>query len=157
MEVLGLMKKIVCLLIVMLMSLGAMASCEELIQVDFANAFCLMRPADLEVVELNQDDASEGMVYAATNDALEMYVWMSPLDGMTAESLYEMWREDEFLSNVTVETAGTLSFLRYEIDGEGVGAVIACPDGNSYEIMFYCETEDATNTARTILDSLAAL
>lgn len=149
------MKKLLAL--VLCLSLICACALAESTRVEFGQTFYLMRPDDLEVVELGEDEASEDMVYAATNDELEMYVWAYDMEGLTADELYDMWREDDYLENVRVSTLGDFTYLTYEIVDEGLGAVFACGDGKYYDFIFYCQSDEALAEAQGILQSVAAV
>lgn len=150
------MKKILALVLCLLM-LGTCALAEST-RVEFGETFYLMRPDDLEVVELGEEEASEDMVYAATNDELEMYVWAYDMEELTAQELYEMWQEDDYLTDIQTMTLGDgATYLTYEIIDEGLGAVFACGDGKYYDFIFYCQTDEALAEAQGILQSVAAI
>lgn len=154
MEVYPMRRILILSLCLALLCVGAVA---ESLRVEFGNTFSLERPADLEVLELGEEEISEGMVYAAMNETLEMYVWALEMDGQTADELYADWQEDDYLSDVTVSTMGDTSYLTYSIEGEGLGAVVACDDGMYYDFIFYCEDDLAMEAARAILDSISPL
>ena len=143
-------------LVLCLFLLGSCALAEST-RVEFGETFSLMRPDDLEVVELGEEEASEDMVYAATNDEMEMYVWAYDMEELTAQELYDMWQEDEYLTNVQSLSLGDFTYLTYEIIDEGLGAVFACGDGKYYDFIFYCQTDEALAEAQAILQSIEAI
>ena len=146
-------KKLFPFVLAVILMLGALSvRAEE--TVVLGGSFSFVRPDALEVVELTEDDTAEGMVYAATSDELEMYVWAFEMEEMSSDELYDMYREDEWLTGVKVETVGGVETLTYSIDEEGLGATIIGGDGKYYELMFYCLTDDAATQAQAILQSL---
>lgn len=149
------MKKLLALVLVLMMGLAAVASAQEDVRVDIGNQFSIARPESLEVVELTADDAVEGMVYAASNDELEMYVWLCETED-TKDELYDMFRQDDFLENVEVKAGGPIEYLEYRSEEE-VGAVFMLEDGQYYEVVFYCVTDDAMAQAEAALSSLGLL
>lgn len=149
------MKK--CLALVLILLLAATAAFADDLTVTFGQAFSLSRPAALEPIELTEEDAAESMVYAATSDELEFYVWAYDMEDMTKEELYTIYREDEWLSKVTVEAVGGAEVLSYEIEDEGIGATVVGADDKYYEMMFYCLTNDALSEARNMLASITKL
>ncbi len=150
------MKKLISLAVALMMLLGVVATAEEAVRVDFGKTFSIARPAGLEVIELTEDDAQEGMVYAATSDELEMYVWSFPIDARSKDELYDEYRTDDFLENVEVKTIEGVEYLQYNTEEE-MGAVFICSDGQYYEFVFYCVTDDAMAAAQSALDSIKPL
>ena len=149
------MRRIFAVLLALLLGMSACALAEEYVRIEIGDAFSVERPASLEVVELTEDDAAEGMVYAASNDELEMYIWLYDLED-SKEELYAMYQEDDFLDRVDMKTVGSIEYLEYQSENE-IGAVFTIVDNQYYELVFYCETDDAMAQAQTTLASLSVL
>lgn len=145
------------LILALFLALLCVSAAAEPLRVEFGDTFSLLRPADLEVQELGEEDISEGLVYAAMSETLEMYVWALETDGQTADELFAEWQEDEYLSNFTVSSVGNTRCLTYEIEGEGPGALFVCDDGTYYDFIFYCEDDQAMEDAWAILNSVSPL
>ncbi|MDO4548581.1 MAG: hypothetical protein Q4D04_10810 [Clostridia bacterium] len=138
------------------MTLFAIPALAE-ITVEFAGEFVITHPDDLETIELTPDDLSEGMVYCASSDDVDLYIWSGDMDGMTADELYLAWQDDEYLMNVSFRDLGSVRMLGYDIEEEGKGAVIAGVNDSYYEIICYYEYEDddVVELARMIMDSIS--
>lgn len=150
------MKKLIALAIVLMLALGACALAEEDVLVEIGGVFSIARPAGLEVLELTEDDAGEGMVYAATNDELEMYVRLCDNEGGSKEALYASYQEDDYLDEVTTGNAGGIEYLLYKSDQE-LGVVFILGGEQYYEILFFCVTDEAAALAQAAVGSLSLL
>ncbi|MEA4899648.1 hypothetical protein ACH6CV_10595 [Bacillota bacterium Meth-B3] len=138
------------------MCFGVRAMAQEDLGVEFGGAFLLDRPASLEAQELTADDVAEGMVYAAIDDELELYVRTFATDGRTKDELYDEYRDDEFLDGVEICEQNGVEYLKYRAEGE-LGAVFMDGDEHFYEIVFYCVTDDALNRAGACLQTIRAI
>lgn len=152
------MKRMMTLVISMILALGlcAGAVAEEVAAVEIGGVFTLSCPTSMEVIELTEDDALENMVYAATSDELELYVYLIDTDGSTKEELYAMYQDTDSPEQVTIKTVGDIEYLEYKTDEE-LGAVYMISADKYYEILFYCETDDAMNAASAALQSIALM
>lgn len=148
------MKKWLAAVLLLMICAGV---CAQGTRVEFAGTFSILKPDELEVIELGEDEFSEGMVYAAISDEMEMYAWSYDMDGLTQEDLYQMWLEDDFLDEVSLLPLGEGSYITYVMEDEGMGAVISCKDGTYYDLVFYCQDESSMSQARQILESIEAL
>ena len=151
------MKKFMSVWIVMALLVCIVAFAEETIRVDFGDTFYLRRPVALETIELTPDDASEGMVYAASSDELEMWVWKYEMDGATPDDIFEEIYMDEYKTDIQENVVGAARYVTYTVEDEGVGATFICDDDSYYEFSFYCVTDEAEELARATLSSVGAM
>jgi hypothetical protein len=110
--------------------------------VDVDGQFTFVCSGSLVPIDIDQQDKDDGLLYSAYNDTMGVDVYKYPQGGDTLQSLYDSYKADDSMSEVTLADVGKTKVLVYRIDETGIDATVQGDTGFLYDIMFTYQTPE---------------
>ncbi len=101
--------------------------------------FC---PAALEEMDVDQQDLADGLLFSAYSDTMGMDIYKYPQEEDTLQTLYDSYKADGDMTEVTLADVGGVQVLVYRIDETGIDVTLAGDTGSFYDIMISYQTDE---------------
>jgi len=101
--------------------------------------FC---PPAMESIDVDQQDLADGLLFSAYSDTMGMDVYKYPREGDSLQSLYDSYKADGDMTEVTLGEVGGVQVLVYRIDETGIDVTLSSETGAFYDIMISYQTDD---------------
>ena len=108
--------------------------------VSFDSQFTISCPTALESQQVDQQDLQDGLLFSAYSDTMGIDIYKYPQDEDTLQTLYDSYKADGDMSEVTLANVGDVQMLVYRIDETGIDVTLAGSTGSLYDIMITYQT-----------------
>ena len=123
--------------------------------VDIDGQFTFTCPGTLTPNDINQQDMDDGLLYSAFSDTMGVDIYKYPeQDGDTLDSIYQTYKTDDSMSEVTLASVNGVKVLVYRIDETGINATLMGDTGFMYDIMFTYQTPEEYQLLGKMIGSL---
>ena len=122
--------------------------------VDVDGQFTFVCPGALSPIEIDDQDKADGLLYSAYNDTMGVDVYKYEQGEDTLQSLYDSYKADDSMSEVTLADVGNVKVLVYRIDETGIDATVQGGTGYLYDIMFTYQTPEEYQQLGQMIASL---
>lgn len=110
--------------------------------VDVDGQYTFTCPGALIPVDIEQQDMADGLLFSAFSDTMGVDVYKYEQGEDTVESLYEAYKADDSLQEVTLADISGVKALVYRIDETGINVTVAGETGFLYDIMLTYQTPE---------------
>lgn len=122
--------------------------------VSLDNLYAFTCPPNLESIEIDPADVADGLIFSAYGDTMGLDVYKYPSGEDTLESLYEVYKQDEQMNEVTMGDVAGVKVLVYRIDDTGISATLEDGAGAMYDIMITYQTAEEYTLVGQIIASI---
>ncbi len=122
--------------------------------VDVDGQYTFTCPGALVPVNIEQQDMADGLLYSAFSDTMGVDVYKYEQGEDTLDSLYEAFKADDSLQEVTLADIGGVKALVYRIDETGINVTIAGDAGYLYDIMINYQSPEEYQAVGALIASI---
>jgi hypothetical protein len=122
--------------------------------VDVDGQFTFVCPGVLTPIEIDQQDKDDGLLFSAYDDTMGVDVYKYDQGDDTLQTLYDSYKADDSMSEVTLADVGNVKVLVYRIDETGIDATVQGDTGSMYDIMFTYQTPEEYQQLGQMIASL---
>lgn len=122
--------------------------------VDVDGQYTFACPGALIAMNIEQQDMDNGLLFSASSDTMGVDVYKYEQGEDTLQSIYEAFKADDSLQEVTLADIYGVKALVYRIDETGINVTIAGDTGYLYDIMINYQTPEEYQMVGTLIASI---
>lgn len=122
--------------------------------VSFDSQFTIFCPTALVSQTVDQQDLQDGLLFSAYSDTMGMDIYKYPQGEDTLQTLYDSYKADGDMTEVTLASVGDVQVLVYRIDETGIDVTLAGSSGSLYDIMITYQTNDEYQKVGQMIGSI---
>ena len=122
--------------------------------VDVDGQYTFTCPGGLTLVDIEQQDMTDGLLFSAYSDTMGVDVYKYEQGEDTLDSLYEVFKADTSLKEVMLAGIGDVKALVYRIDETGINVTVAGNAGYLYDIMITYQTPEEYQAVGALIASI---
>jgi hypothetical protein len=111
-------------------------------------------PEALVPIDVDQQDLQDGLLFSAYSDTMGIDIYKYPQGEDTLQSLYDSYKSDGDMTEVTLADVGGVQVLVYRIDETGIDVTLAGATGSLYDIMLTYQTNDEYQQVGAMIASI---
>jgi hypothetical protein len=105
-------------------------------------------------VDIEQQDMADGLLFSAFSDTMGVDVYKYEQGEDTLDSLYEAFKADESLQEVTLADIGGVKALVYRIDETSINVTVSGGTVYLYDIMITYQTPEEYQAVGALIASI---
>ncbi len=118
------------------------------------NLYVFTCPQALESIEIDPADVADGLIFSAYSETMGMDIYKYPSGDDTLDSLYEVYKQDDQMNEVTLGDVAGVKVLVYRIDETGINATLEDGAGAMYDIMITYQTPEEYSLVGQLIASI---
>lgn len=118
------------------------------------NLYAFSCPSALESIEIDPADVADGLIFSAYSDTMGVDIYKYPSGDDTLDSLYEVYKQDDQMNEVTLADVAGVGVLVYRIDDTGINVTLEDGAGAMYDIMITYQTAEEYNLVGQMIASI---
>lgn len=122
--------------------------------VNLDNLYTFACPPSLEIIEIDSADVADGLIFSAYGETMGVDVYKYPSGEDTLESLYEVYKQDEQMNEVTLGDVAGVKVLVYRIDDSGINVTLEDGAGAMYDLMITYQTAEEYSQVGQMIASI---
>jgi hypothetical protein len=122
--------------------------------VDVDGQYTFTCPGALIAMNIEQQDMDNGLLFSASSDTMGVDVYKYEQGEDTLQSIYEAFKADDSLQEVTLADIFGVKALVYRIDETSINVTIAGDTGYLYDIMINYQTPEEYQMVGTLIASI---
>ena len=122
--------------------------------VDVDGQFTFSCPGALAPSDIEPQDMADGLLFSAFSDTMGVDVYKYEQGEDTVQSLYEAYKADDSMQEVTLADIGGVKALVYRIDETGINVTLMGDAGFLYDIMISYQTPEEYQQVGAVIASI---
>ena len=122
--------------------------------VDVDGQYTFTCPGALIAMNIEQQDMHNGLLHSASDDTMGVDVYKFEQGEDTLQSIYEAFKADDSLQEVTLADIYGVKALVYRIDETGINVTISGDTGYLYDIMINYQTPEEYQMVGALIASI---